>query len=105
MDENTSSTFDGAAAGAGGGTAGGGESSGGRFGRAREYVGSKYEAASDAMRDGYKNVRERVDSTDFNAIGDQVRTYVRSNPGKALLISVGVGFIVGMLLRRNEDED
>jgi ElaB/YqjD/DUF883 family membrane-anchored ribosome-binding protein len=50
-------------------------------------------------------VRERVDDVDFGEITDQVRTYVRSNPGKALLISIGVGFLVGLLLRRSDDED
>lgn len=79
-----------------------GEASG-RFGRAREYVGEKYESASGAVRDGYNSVREKVEDVDFGAITDHVRTYVRSNPGKALLISVGVGFLVGLLLRRDED--
>ena len=37
-------------------------------------------------------------------ITDQVRSYVRSNPGKALLISVGVGFLVGLLLRRDDSD-
>lgn len=84
---------------------GGNEESGasGRFGKAREYAGQKYQAASGAARDGYQKVRERVDEVDFAAISDQVRTYVRSNPGKALLISVGVGFLVGLLLRRDEE--
>ena len=82
----------------------GNESSGGRFGRAREFVGEKYESASGAVRDGYNSMREKVEDVDFGAITDQVRTYVRSNPGKALLISVGVGFLVGLLLRR-DDED
>ncbi len=77
----------------------------GRFNRAKDYVGDKYSKASDAMRDGYNSVREKVEDVDFGAIGDQVRTYVRSNPGKALLISVGVGFLVGLLLRRTESED
>ena len=86
---------------AGGAT--GGEQNTGRFGRAREYVGEKYESASGAMRDGYNSMREKVEDVDFGAITDQVRTYVRSNPGKALLISVGVGFVVGLLLRRDED--
>jgi ElaB/YqjD/DUF883 family membrane-anchored ribosome-binding protein len=94
MDENNSS---------GTGSEGGGESSGGRFGRAREFVGEKYESASGAVRDGYNSMREKVEDVDFGAITDQVRTYVRSNPGKALLISVGVGFLVGLLLRRDED--
>ncbi len=80
----------------------GGEASG-RFGRAREYVGEKYESASGAVRDGYNSMREKVEDVDFGAIVNQVRTYVRSNPGKALLISVGVGFLVGLLLRRDED--
>lgn len=109
MDEKNYPTgATGAAAGAdttgGAGTETGGDASG-RFGRARDYVNEQYGRASSAMRDGYNNVRERVDDVDFGALTDQVRTYVRSNPGKALLISVGVGFLVGLLLRRDEDED
>lgn len=80
------------------------EEGGGRFGRARQYVGEKYENASGAVRDGYNAMRERVEDVDFGAITDQVRTYVRSNPGKALLISVGVGFLIGLLLRRDDEE-
>lgn len=81
-----------------------GEDEGGRFGRARQFVGEKYENASGAVRDGYNAMRERVEDVDFGAITDQVRTYVRSNPGKALLISVGVGFLIGLLLRRDDEE-
>lgn len=80
------------------------EGAGGRFGRAKEFVGEKYQEASGKVRDGYNSVREKVDDVDFGAITDQVRSYVRSNPGKALLISVGVGFLIGLLLRR-DDED
>lgn len=83
--------------------AGGADSS--RFGRAKDFVNDKYSAASDAMRNQYNRVREKVEDVDFGAITDQVRSYVRSNPGKALLISVGVGFLIGLLLRRNDDED
>jgi len=77
-----------------------------RFSRAKEFASDKYSAASDAMKNQYNKVRETVDDIDFGAIADQVRTYVRSNPGKALLISVGAGFLIGLLLRRgdaNED--
>lgn len=102
MDENTNPTGGDGDFGADEGA--GGDASG-RFGRAKDYAGEKYRAASGAVRDGYNTVRERVDDVDFGAITDQVRTYVKSNPGKALLISVGVGFIVGLLLRRDEDED
>jgi ElaB/YqjD/DUF883 family membrane-anchored ribosome-binding protein len=57
------------------------------------------------VRGQYNRVREKVDDVDFGAITDQVRSYVRSNPGKALLISVGVGFLVGLLLRRNDNDE
>ena len=95
MDENTNSpeANEGADAGAEG-----------RFGRAKQYVGEKYETASGAVRDGYNTVKEKVEDVDFGAITDQVRTYVRSNPGKALLISVGVGFLIGLLLRSDDKE-
>jgi ElaB/YqjD/DUF883 family membrane-anchored ribosome-binding protein len=66
----------------------------GRFGRAKEFVGSKY-----------NEMREKVEDVDFGAVTDQVRSYVRSNPGKALLISIGVGFVIGLLLRSGDDED
>jgi ElaB/YqjD/DUF883 family membrane-anchored ribosome-binding protein len=78
----------------------------GRFSRAKEYVGDKYAAASDAVKNEYNRVREKVEDADFGEITDQVRGYVRSNPGKALLISIGVGFVIGLLLRRSDsDED
>jgi ElaB/YqjD/DUF883 family membrane-anchored ribosome-binding protein len=50
-------------------------------------------------------VRGKVEEIDFEEVTDKVREYVRSNPGKALLLSVGVGFAIGMLLRRGTDED
>jgi ElaB/YqjD/DUF883 family membrane-anchored ribosome-binding protein len=95
MDENTGAT---------GATGGGTDEGEGRFGRAKQFVGEKYESASGAVRDGYNTVKERVEDVDFGAITDQVRTYVRSNPGKALLVSVGIGFLIGLLLRRDDEE-
>jgi ElaB/YqjD/DUF883 family membrane-anchored ribosome-binding protein len=84
MDEETRTTGDGADQ---------DEGASGRFGKAKEYMGTKYNA-----------VREKVEDVDFGAITDQIRGYVRSNPGKALLISVGVGFLIGMLLRSSDDD-
>jgi ElaB/YqjD/DUF883 family membrane-anchored ribosome-binding protein len=75
-----------------------------RFGKAKEFVNEKYSAASDFTRNQYNRAKEKMDDVDFGAITDQVRSYVRSNPGKALLISVGVGFLVGLLLRRDDDD-
>jgi ElaB/YqjD/DUF883 family membrane-anchored ribosome-binding protein len=65
-----------------------------RFGKAKDYMGSKY-----------NEMRERVEDVDFGAVTDQVRSYVRSNPGKALLISIGVGFVIGLLLRGGDEEE
>jgi ElaB/YqjD/DUF883 family membrane-anchored ribosome-binding protein len=99
MDETTNPTE-----GTGAGTSAEDAEAANRFGRAREYVSDKYESASGAVRDRYNAARERIEDVDFGAITDQVRTYVRSNPGKALLISVGVGFLIGLLLRRDDEE-
>jgi ElaB/YqjD/DUF883 family membrane-anchored ribosome-binding protein len=101
MAENTTTT------GAAGGSGDAGDEGGaaGRFGRAKEYVNDTYQNASGKVRDGYNSMREKVDDVDFGEITDQVRSYVRSNPGKALLISVGVGFLIGLLLRSGDDED
>ncbi|HWW60691.1 MAG TPA: DUF883 C-terminal domain-containing protein [Thermoanaerobaculia bacterium] len=88
----------------GAGTDSGSDEEPGRFGRAKEYFGEKYGAASDAVRDKYNAAREKIEDVDFGAILDQGRSYVRSNPGKALLISVGVGFLIGLLLRRDEED-
>jgi ElaB/YqjD/DUF883 family membrane-anchored ribosome-binding protein len=100
MEETTTGTTAGTA-----GEGGGAGDAGSRFGTAKDYARDKYDAASDAMKDQYNRVREKVEDVDFGAIADQVRSYVRSNPGKALLISVGAGFLIGLLLRRGGDED
>ena len=65
-----------------------------RFGKAKDWAGGKYNA-----------MRERVEDVDFGAITDQVRSYVRSNPGKAVLLSIGVGFVIGLLLRGGEEDE
>jgi ElaB/YqjD/DUF883 family membrane-anchored ribosome-binding protein len=87
------------------GSGGDTEDAEGRFSRAKDYVNEKYSTASDAMKNQYNRMRERVEDVDFGEITDQVRGFVRSNPGKALLISIGVGFLIGLLLRRSDEED
>lgn len=76
-----------------------------KMGKAKEFVSEKYASASEKVKDGYSAVREKVDDIDFGEMTDQVRGFVRTNPGKALLISVGVGFVLGMLLRRSDEDD
>ena len=102
MDETTGTT---GTTGTGADSSGGASDASSRFGKAKDYARDKVDAASDAMKNQYNRMRERVDDVDFGAIADQVRSYVRSNPGKALLISVGAGFLIGLLLRRSGDED
>lgn len=77
----------------------------GRMGRAKEFVGEKYAAASETVKEKYSTVRSKVEEIDFNDLTEQVRGYVRSNPGKALLISIGVGFVIGMLLKRSDKDE
>ena len=88
-----------------------------RFSRAKEFVGEKYSAAQEKVKAtysdvkekvgaGYDKVKEKVDDIDFEGFTEQTRAYVRANPGKALLVSVGIGFIIGLLLRRSgRDEE
>lgn len=86
--------------------AGGAEGAGGaRFSRAKEFVNDKYSTAAETAKRGYSSVRERVGEVDVASMAEQVREYIRSNPGKALLISVGVGFMIGLMLRRDDDDD
>ena len=81
------------------------DETGSRFSKARDFVNDKYGEASGAMRDAYNQAREKVEDVDFGGLADQVRAYVRSNPGKALLMSIGAGFVIGLLLRRSDDEE
>jgi ElaB/YqjD/DUF883 family membrane-anchored ribosome-binding protein len=76
----------------------------GRMGKAREFVSSKVSDASGNVRDQYAKVRDKVEEVDIEGATEQVRAYVRSNPGKALLISIGAGFVIGLLLRRGSDD-
>lgn len=67
---------------------------GGGYGRAKQFVGSQYD-----------RMRERVEDVDVGAVVDHVRGYVRSNPGKAMLIAIGAGFLVGLMLRGSDEDD
>lgn len=76
-----------------------------KVGKAKEFVSEKYSTASDTAKKSYGAVREKVAEADMGAMMEQVRAYVRENPGKALLASVAGGFLLGLLLRRSDDEE
>ena len=68
-------------------------------------VKAKYETASTATREKVADLKQRVEGIEVEDVVEQTRDYVRSNPGKALLISIGVGFIIGLLVRGTGDDD
>ncbi|HUO84147.1 MAG TPA: hypothetical protein VM534_03445, partial [Thermoanaerobaculia bacterium] len=68
------------------------------YGSAAGAARERYTAASDAARKQYESVRGRIEEAEMGEWLERTRQYVRDNPGKALLISVGIGFLVGLLL-------
>lgn len=76
-----------------------------RFEQAKEFVGEKAHAATDAMKTKYTAAKAKVEEIDLSDVGEKVRTFVRSNPGKALLFSIAAGFLLGLLVRGRSDEE
>ena len=64
--------------------------------RAKETYG---EVAENAER-SYKRVRSEAGN-----LSREVSLYVRDNPGKAVMIAAGVGFLLGLLARRRGGDD
>jgi len=105
------------------GTDGGVVSARQRFQRLGEEVQSKYkkvsedvrrgaERASEEIRRGAERARETYEEVAENAqrtyqrarseagnVSREVSLYVRDNPGKALLMAAGAGFLLGLLAR------
>ena len=59
----------------------------------------QYEVLADRSRELYGKVRDRVAEVDFKQRGDQVMEYIKTNPGKSVLIALAAGFLVGYLSR------
>jgi ElaB/YqjD/DUF883 family membrane-anchored ribosome-binding protein len=79
------------------------------YGRSREIAEEAYEKAkvqferlSAEAKKGYAKVKARVQEVDVKEVRDDVIDYIRRNPGKSILIAVGVGFAIGYLVRRRE---
>lgn len=65
--------------------------------RARE----TYREVAGSAREGYDKIR-----VDAGNVSREVGFYVRDNPGKALLMAAGVGFLLGLVVRgRGGDDD
>ncbi len=65
---------------------------------ARAAAREKYDATAEQLKHKYEDVQKGVDEL----LGD-VNEFVRDNPGKAVLMAVGAGFLLGLLFRRRGD--
>ena len=90
------------------------------FDRARDFVEEKIDQTKDVLGDSYSKARDQFDDVseevrenlkktarrlekDYGPVWEDVRRYVRENPGTALAISLSVGFLFGLLLRGRDD--
>ncbi|MFI5198684.1 MAG: YqjD family protein [Thermoanaerobaculia bacterium] len=75
------------------------ESMGERTGRLRERVGD----VAENVRARAGALKDKIADTDWEDVQQGVKNYVRDNPGKSLALALGVGFALGLLLRRRDD--
>ncbi len=68
-------------------------------GRVRERVSE----VADNVKARAAALREKIADTEWEDVRSNVAGYVRDNPGKSLAIALGVGFALGLLLRRRDD--
>jgi ElaB/YqjD/DUF883 family membrane-anchored ribosome-binding protein len=71
-----------------------------RIGRLKETVGT----VADGVKARASALREKIRDTDFDDVVENGRGFVRDNPGKSIAIALGVGFVIGLLLRRRGDD-
>lgn len=60
----------------------------------------RYDEVADQARVGYAQARQRT-----GELSRDVSHYVRDNPGRSVAIAAGVGFLIGLLVRRGRSED
>jgi ElaB/YqjD/DUF883 family membrane-anchored ribosome-binding protein len=79
--------------------------------RGTERASAEFRRGTERARETYQevadNARRQYDQVRSNA-GDMTREvgfYVRDNPGKALLMAAGVGFLLGLVVRGRGDDD
>jgi ElaB/YqjD/DUF883 family membrane-anchored ribosome-binding protein len=68
--------------------------------RTAEVAKEQYQDAAESVRKGYTKARKET-----TRIAQDVSEYVRENPGKSVLIAAGVGFLLGLVLRRRDADD
>lgn len=90
------------------------------FDRARDFVEEKIDQTKEVLGESYTKAREQFDDVsgdvrknaktaarqlekDYGDVWTETRRYVRDNPGTALAISLGVGLLLGFLIRGGDD--
>lgn len=68
-------------------------------GRMRERVSE----ATENVKARAAALRQKLEDTEWEDVKTNVMGYVRDNPGKSLGIALGVGFALGLLMRRRGD--
>lgn len=66
-------------------------------------AGDSVKSAASGARRKMGDVKSKMSSADYAGMSADVRSYVRENPGKAIVIAAAAGFLVGLLLRSSEE--
>ncbi len=66
--------------------------------KAGEKARERYEATRHQVSEGYDKVTK-----DLDQLTKDVNDYVRHNPGKAVAIAAGIGFVVGLLFKGRKE--
>ena len=69
-------------------------------GRAKEKMGE----VAEGVKARASALRDKIRDTDWEEVTDKATDYVRQNPGKSIAIAFGVGFALGLLLRRRSED-
>jgi ElaB/YqjD/DUF883 family membrane-anchored ribosome-binding protein len=90
------------------------------FDRARDFVEEKIDQTKEVLGESYSKAREQFDDVsedvrksvksaarrvekDYGDVWEDALRYVKENPGTAVAISLGVGFLLGFLIRGGDD--
>jgi ElaB/YqjD/DUF883 family membrane-anchored ribosome-binding protein len=79
--------------------------------RSAERASREIRRSADAARETYRDTAKKVQkgyrraSSDVQRLGRDVGEYVSENPGKSVLIAAGVGFLIGLIVRRRDEDD
>ncbi len=75
---------------------------------ARDSLGGRVKEKVSDVADGVKaraaELRDKFREVEWNDVTDKATQYVKNNPGKSVAIALGVGFALGLLLRRRGDD-